>query len=55
MSPPRDEIVITKHGKPLARLVPYVDLTDSLFGMHSDVLQIRDDIIEPLEDGWESE
>ena len=50
-----EEIVITKHGKPVSRLVP-VKERKSIFGMYRDQVKITGDIISPavpLED-WEA-
>lgn len=48
-------VVITKNGKPLTRLVPYVQRPDSLFGIHRDSLEITGDIVSPIDDEWESQ
>ena len=50
-----EEIVITKHGKPVSRLVPAVE-RKSIFGMYRDQIRITGDIMAPavpLED-WEA-
>lgn len=49
------EIVITKHGKPISRLVPYRKRPKSLFGLHKDRLEIKGDIITPLDLEWAAE
>jgi len=47
-------IIITKHGKPVAKLVP-VDLTPvSAFGCLKGSVAINGDIIAPLDVSWES-
>lgn len=50
-----EEIVITKHGKPVARLLPARE-RKSIFGMYRDQIKITGDIMSPvvpLED-WEA-
>ena len=49
------EIVITKHGHPVSRLVPYRAKPKSLFGRDKDIIQIHGDIIEPIDMEWEAE
>ena len=48
-----DELIITKNGKPVARLVPYVKPM-SLFGLFKDDIRIVGDIMEPLDVEWEA-
>ena len=50
----REEIVITKHGKPVAKLVPLDSgSSQSLFGYMQGTVQINDDIIAPIDETWE--
>ena len=43
-----EEIIITKHGKPLAKLVPIGEKAPgSLFGYLKDSVTIRGDIVKP--------
>ena len=44
-----NEIVITKNGRPVSRLVPYRKKPKSLFGIDKGRIEILDDIIEPLD------
>ena len=50
-----EEITITKHGKPVARLVPVEseDSEDSIYGWMEGSVQITGDIIGPFHDVWE--
>lgn len=50
----RAEIVITKNGKPKARLVPFDDLPPALFGFMRGTVTIRGDITAPLDVIWEA-
>ena len=49
------EIVITKNGRPVSRLVPYRDAEPSMFGRNRDQIRILGDIISPLEFDWDEE
>jgi len=46
------EIVITKRGKPVARLVPYRRERKSLFGMDRGRMEIVGDIVSPMPAEW---
>jgi prevent-host-death family protein len=50
-----DEIVITKNGLPISRLVPYRPKPQSLFGIDRGRIEILGDIIEPLDARWEAD
>lgn len=49
------EIIITKLGTPIAKLIPIVkkDVNKKLFGYMKDSVLIHDDIITPIEEKWE--
>lgn len=49
------EIVITKRGKPVAKLVPYEDKRPDIFGYAKGSIVIHGDIIEPTGDIWEAD
>ena len=48
------EIIITKNGRPVSRLVPYREKPPAWFGRDRDIIQIHGDIIEPLDVEWEA-
>ena len=48
-----EEIVITKHGKPVAKLAPLEKKLPSLFGCMKGSITILGDIIEPVDAGWQ--
>jgi prevent-host-death family protein len=52
-----EEVIITKHGKPMARLVPLEEKDDEIFGFMRGHGMIVGDIITPVDpiDGWDSE
>src|SRR5271170_7693721 len=45
-------IVITKHGKPVAQLVPVPAQPESLFGYMKDTLTIKGDIVSAVREDW---
>jgi prevent-host-death family protein len=49
----RREIVITKHGKPIVKLVPYEDEIPSLYGCMKGRAKILGDIISPIDVKWD--
>ena len=49
-----EEIIITKNGRPKARLVPYRPMFEQFFGGDEGKLEILGDIISPLDVDWES-
>ena len=49
-----EEIVISRNGRPIARLVPYRSEPKSLFGIDKNKIEILDDLIEPLDVEWEA-
>ncbi len=50
-----EEIVITKHGRPVSRLMPYREKPKSLFGRGRGMIEIHGNIEEPLDVVWEAE
>jgi prevent-host-death family protein len=44
-----ETIVITKHGQPVAELVPAKQRPKSLWGLHKGQIKIHGDIIEPID------
>ena len=50
-----EEIVITKNGKPVAKLTAFQDRPKTFFGVDKDRLEILGDIISPIDVEWEAE
>ena len=50
-----EEIVVTKNGKPVSRLVAYRKRPQTLFGLMAGAMEIVDDILQPIDTQWESE
>lgn len=44
----KEEVVITKHGKPMAKLVPVRKKTESLFGAMRGQIEILGDLVAPI-------
>ena len=52
----REEVVITKHGKPMARLVPMAsEPAASLFGYMAGTVLQETDIVAPTGEAWNAE
>ena len=49
------EIIITKNGRPVSRLLPYRERPEAPFGRDRDKIRILGDIIEPIDVEWEAE
>ncbi len=49
-----EEIVITKHGRPVSRLLPYREKPQSPFGRDRDIIQIHSDLDEPIDVAWDA-
>lgn len=47
-----DVIVITKRGRPVAKLEPYRVMPDQWLGRDRDAIEIHGDLIEPVEVDW---
>lgn len=45
----KQSVVITKHGKPMAKLVPLRDRPDEIFGFLRGKGKVTGDIIEPID------
>ena len=51
-----EEIIITKHGKPVAKLVPVeTKAKKSVFGFMKNSVTIHEDIIEPIGEQWDAD
>jgi prevent-host-death family protein len=50
-----NEIVITKNGRPVSRLIPYRNKPKAPFGRDRDKIRILGDINEPIDVEWEAE
>ena len=53
----REEVVITKHGKPVAKLVPIEEtqVSQSIVGFMKGSVQVVGDIVSPVDEVWEAD
>lgn len=53
----KEEIVITKHGKPVAKLVPIEETTtsQSIVGFMKGSVQVVGDIVSAVDEDWEAD
>ena len=51
-----EEVIITKHGKPVAKLVPVSSKTKgSIYGYMKGTVSVYDDLIKPIDIEWDVE
>lgn len=50
-----EEVVITKRGKPVARLVPYEETSVSIHGFMKNTVTIIGDVVSPTGEKWDAE
>lgn len=50
-----EEIVVTKNGKPVSRLVPVKQKPRQLYGLHRGMWQMKDSLVDPVEESWEAD
>jgi prevent-host-death family protein len=50
-----EPLVITKNGRPIAQLAPLQGQLDTLFGAHRGLIEIKGDIVSPIDDRWEAD
>ena len=51
----RTEVIITKRGKPVAKLVPVIDTPVSFIGSMRGTMEIVGDIVSPIDVKWEAD
>ena len=49
------EVVITRYGTPVAKLVPYVEDPVSIFGFMRGSVVSHGDLIAPIDEAWEAD
>jgi prevent-host-death family protein len=47
-------LIITKHGKPIAKLAPLEEEPIDLFGCLKNTITINNDIVQPINAKWEA-
>lgn len=51
----RNEIVVTKYGKPVAKLVPFREKPASILGFLKGTVTFHGDVVEPTGEAWEAD
>jgi prevent-host-death family protein len=51
----RKQVVITKRGKPVAKLVPITERSSSFIGSMKGTMEILGDIVSPTDVKWEAD
>lgn len=51
----RGEVVVTRYGRPVARLVPYEAAPAPLLGHLAGAVTRYDDIVSPVDEAWEAD
>jgi len=49
-----EEIIITKNGNPVSRLLPFRNKPKTLWGLHASNIHVADDLIEPIGESWDA-
>lgn len=49
-----EEVVITKNGKAISKLVPYRETKQSLFALHAGKLTVCGEILAPVGEAWDA-
>lgn len=45
-------LILLKNNKPIAQILPYQTSQKSLFGLYKDQIEIKGDILSPIETEW---
>lgn len=51
----RRPVIVTKRGRPVARIVPIEQPSSTVFGFAKGTIRVLGDIVEPVEVEWESQ
>lgn len=51
----RSEVVITRYGRPVAKLVPFEEAPSSMFGLLAGSVTGEGDLISPAGEAWEAD
>ena len=50
-----EEIVVTKNGRPVSRLVPIMNRPREVYGLHRGMWQLKDQLVESGEEQWDAD
>jgi len=49
-----EELIITKNGTPVSKLLPYKSKPKTLFGIDQNIIKITGDITAPIDEEWDA-
>lgn len=49
-----ERVIVTKNGRPVAQIIPFVEKPKTLFGAMKDSITILGDLDEPIDVEWEA-
>lgn len=50
-----EEIIVTKNGRPVSRLVPVMNRPKEVYGLHRGMWQMKDQLLDAADDQWETD
>ena len=50
-----EEIVVTKNGKPVSKLVPIKSRPKQVYGLHRGMWELKEDLLTPVNQAWDAE
>jgi len=50
-----EEIVVTKNGRPVSRLVPVINRPKEIYGLHRGMWEMKDELVDPAEENWKGD
>lgn len=51
----RTPLVVTKHGRPVAKLIPYEEEVGHAFGLLAGTVSAQDDLVAPTGEAWDAD
>ena len=50
-----EEIIVTKNGKPVSKMVPVRTRPKVVYGLHKGMWKLKDDLVDPLDEDWDAD
>ncbi len=50
-----EEIIVTKNGKPVSKMVPVRTPPKVVYGLHQGMWKLKDDLIDPIDEDWDAD